>query len=214
MYALRDRIGEESVKFGVSKYKNIMGITCYMNSILHILQQTPVFVEYISQAKFRDGIVQKINKKISSKLLLIGDGPEMNSLKLKSENYSRVIFHGEILDMESIGKMLFASDMMLIPGYVGLAVVHAFAYGCPVITTKTDLKYGPFHSPEFEYIIEGKNGFFLKGEIQEYTKKLLEIIKEKESLKQISLNAENTALNEAGLNIFVSGFRNAINFVK
>jgi len=61
-----DEIGEEPVKFGVSKYKNIMGITCYMNSILHILQQTPVFVEYISQAKFRDGIMQKINKKISS----------------------------------------------------------------------------------------------------------------------------------------------------
>jgi ubiquitin C-terminal hydrolase len=61
-----DEIGEEPVKFGVSKYKNIMGITCYMNSILHILQQTPVFLEYITQAKFRDGIMQKINKKISS----------------------------------------------------------------------------------------------------------------------------------------------------
>jgi ubiquitin C-terminal hydrolase len=53
------------IKLGVSKYKNIMGITCYMNSILHILQQTPIFIEYISQAKFRDIILKKIKNRIS-----------------------------------------------------------------------------------------------------------------------------------------------------
>jgi ubiquitin carboxyl-terminal hydrolase 8 len=52
------------VKLGVSKFNNIMGITCYMNSILHILQQTPIFVEYISQAKFRDALLDKIEEKI------------------------------------------------------------------------------------------------------------------------------------------------------
>ncbi len=57
---------EEPIKFGVSKYKNIMGVTCYMNSILHILQQTPVFVEYITQAKFRDSILKKIKNKMTS----------------------------------------------------------------------------------------------------------------------------------------------------
>lgn len=48
-------------KIGVSKYKNIMGITCYMNSILHILQQIPIFVDYISQANFKDILVKKSN---------------------------------------------------------------------------------------------------------------------------------------------------------
>ena len=48
------------IKLGVSKYKNIMGITCYMNSILHILQQTPLFIHYISQFKFKDVLSQKV----------------------------------------------------------------------------------------------------------------------------------------------------------
>ena len=61
-----DEIVEELIKFGVSKYKNIMGVTCYMNSILHILQQTPIFVEYITQAKFSDSIIKKINNKIAN----------------------------------------------------------------------------------------------------------------------------------------------------
>jgi ubiquitin C-terminal hydrolase len=49
---------------GVSRYNNIMGITCYINSILHILQQTPLFVEYITQAKFRENLIKKIKQKV------------------------------------------------------------------------------------------------------------------------------------------------------
>jgi len=51
---------DDTIHFGVCKYKNIMGVTCYMNSILHIMQQLPFFAEYIAQAKFKDSILQKI----------------------------------------------------------------------------------------------------------------------------------------------------------
>jgi ubiquitin C-terminal hydrolase len=62
-----DTEDEKEIKYGVSKYKNIMGITCYMNSILHILQQIPIFTEYITQAKFKDSVIYKIEKQIESK---------------------------------------------------------------------------------------------------------------------------------------------------
>jgi ubiquitin C-terminal hydrolase len=51
-----------NINYGVSRFKNIMGITCYINSILHILQQLPIFSHYITQAKFRDVLIEKINK--------------------------------------------------------------------------------------------------------------------------------------------------------
>jgi len=38
------------INFGVSKYKNT-GNTCYLNSILHILQQTPLFTDYLVSNK-------------------------------------------------------------------------------------------------------------------------------------------------------------------
>jgi ubiquitin C-terminal hydrolase len=57
------------IKYGTCKFKNIMGITCYMNSILHILQQVPVLVDYILQVKFRDTIIQKIDHQIKTKKL-------------------------------------------------------------------------------------------------------------------------------------------------
>jgi ubiquitin carboxyl-terminal hydrolase 8 len=52
---------ESTIKYGVSKFKNIMGVTCYMNSILHILQQTPTFIDYILLCKFKDTIMKKID---------------------------------------------------------------------------------------------------------------------------------------------------------
>jgi len=61
-----DTEDEKEIKYGVSKYKNIMGITCYMNSILHILQQIPIFTEYISQAKFKDSVIKKIENQLRS----------------------------------------------------------------------------------------------------------------------------------------------------
>ena len=38
-----DSVNEELIS--LSRYNNIMGITCYINSILHILQQIPNFVK-------------------------------------------------------------------------------------------------------------------------------------------------------------------------
>jgi ubiquitin carboxyl-terminal hydrolase 8 len=53
---------EDKIEYGVSRYKNIDGVTCYMNSILHILQQSPIFIEYITQIKFKDNIMSKLNQ--------------------------------------------------------------------------------------------------------------------------------------------------------
>jgi ubiquitin C-terminal hydrolase len=59
----------EPINFGMSKFKNIKGITCYMNSILHILQQIPLFTEWITQVKFREVLIKKINYQIEKENL-------------------------------------------------------------------------------------------------------------------------------------------------
>lgn len=54
-----------NIIIGVCKYVNMDGITCYMNSILHILQQIPIFAIYISQCKFRETLIKKTEHNIS-----------------------------------------------------------------------------------------------------------------------------------------------------
>jgi len=53
---------ESKPKYGISRYNNIAGITCYMNSILHILQQIPIFADYIYTASFSDSLKEKFNE--------------------------------------------------------------------------------------------------------------------------------------------------------
>ena len=45
------------ITYGVSRYANMEGVTCYMNSILVILQQTPIFIDYILNAEFNEKLL-------------------------------------------------------------------------------------------------------------------------------------------------------------
>jgi glycosyltransferase involved in cell wall biosynthesis len=60
---------------------------------------------------------------------------------------------------------LAASEYLLIPGVVGLAVVDAFAHECPLITTSI-----PGHGPEIEYLVNGVNGVIAENEIDDYVR--------------------------------------------
>ncbi len=60
----------QETKYAISKYKNMGGITCYMNSILAVLQQTPIFADYIVTGKFKQHLLNNldnINTQYSSK---------------------------------------------------------------------------------------------------------------------------------------------------
>jgi len=42
----------KSIKIGISKYKNDNGVSCYLNSILHIMQQLPIFSDYLISGEY------------------------------------------------------------------------------------------------------------------------------------------------------------------
>jgi glycosyltransferase involved in cell wall biosynthesis len=93
----------------------------------------------------------------------IGDGPETAACHNALANHpfrDHFIFHGELYDEAAVGKIMLASDLVIILGEVGLSVNHALLYGIPVVTFTRDMN-GPFHGPEKEHIIHGKTGFWI-----------------------------------------------------
>ena len=82
-------------------------------------------------------------------LLIIGDGKERSRLeRLAAQLDVRdVHFLGERMDPKETAAYFSIADLMVIPGLVGLAIVHGFAFGLPIITTTT-----PGHGPEIEYL--------------------------------------------------------------
>jgi ubiquitin C-terminal hydrolase len=69
------------IELGISKFRNDNGISCYINSILHILQQLPYFSDYIITEKYLDDLK---NKNIELKTTVIYE--LFRILKLSHEN--------------------------------------------------------------------------------------------------------------------------------
>ena len=85
-------------------------------------------------------IFEKINQKINSKLIMVGDGPDKNKAKefLRKNNLkNKVIFLGKTSEVDEI---LCSSDLFLLPSEkesFGLAALEAMALKVPVISTNT-----------------------------------------------------------------------------
>jgi N-acetyl-alpha-D-glucosaminyl L-malate synthase BshA len=83
-------------------------------------------------------IFEKINQKINSKLIMVGDGPDKNKAKefLRKNNLkNKVIFLGKTNEVDEI---LCSSDLFLLPSEkesFGLAALEAMALRVPVIST-------------------------------------------------------------------------------
>jgi glycosyltransferase involved in cell wall biosynthesis len=106
-----------------------------------------------------DILLQAVSALIASNsryfILLVGDGPEKESLEalaLSLEVPHR--FAGACYDETVIARLFKASDLTVSPGKVGLTAMHSMAYGTPVIS------HGNFdhQMPEVEAIIPGVTG--------------------------------------------------------
>lgn len=85
-------------------------------------------------------------------LLVIGGGPDAHLVQAAAAEHDWIHALGPRFGRDKSLHVSLAR-VFLMPGLVGLAVLDAFAYGTPMVTT--DLTY---HSPEFEYLRDGENG--------------------------------------------------------
>jgi len=126
-----------------------------------------------------------INEKIPSKLLLLGDGPERNSIEglARNSNASDAIkFLGKQEQMEDI--LPIADLFLLTSDYesFGLAALEAMAAEVPVISTNAG------GLPEI--IINGDCGYMSNvGDVDDMSKNSILILQDKETHKQFKTNA-------------------------
>jgi glycosyltransferase involved in cell wall biosynthesis len=92
-------------------------------------------------------------------VMIVGGGA--GAEKLRAEFGDETWFHmpGPVFDPDHLGELMRASDAIVIPDYVGLAINHGFAHGLPTITMRSAI-----HGPEIEYLKSGANGLILDGE--------------------------------------------------
>lgn len=146
-------------------------------------------------------------------LHIIGEGPELGMIEQYREKYSDIHYHGGIYNETELAKKIMQSALLINPGYLGLSVVHALGYGCPVVAYKNTPK-GPFHSPEYEYIIDGFNGYFIAHSPVAIKEIVMELINKPQETDQLKKNAIKSLETICPFSKMINGFEEALEYVK
>jgi N-acetyl-alpha-D-glucosaminyl L-malate synthase BshA len=127
----------------------------------------------------------KVNQKIPSKLLMVGDGPERYGLEElcgKLDLCDRVVFIGKVRETQEV---LEISDLFVLPSETesfGLAALEAMAMGVPVISSNTG------GIPEVN--INGETGFMSNvGDVEDMAKNAVYILEDEDRKKTFGANA-------------------------
>jgi glycosyltransferase involved in cell wall biosynthesis len=147
-----------------------------------------LFVGRMNEAKRVDALIEAVRtlrrrQTMAVEVLVVGSGPAESELRDLAHGESWCRFLGQVQESDALGRIFRASDAVVIPGYVGLAVNHAFAHGLPVITCQSEL-----HSPEIDYVEPGINGLIL-GSLEELDAGLLLFASSVELRRSLSAGA-------------------------
>lgn len=137
-------------------------------------------------------------------LLIIGDGEERDRLQqlAKRLELQDVHFLGEVVNPHDTAAYFLLADLLVIPGLVGLAIVHGFAFGLPLITTDF-----PGHSPELDYLNES-NGIMARIDAVHYAESIRTLLsspRQLEMMKGSALAQGDNLKLEYSIRRFVSG---------
>lgn len=202
--SIRDRIGKE----GREKIKNKIGFTKKYNLIFigRILEykQPQILLDLYDYLYNMHGDIIDIH--------FVGDGEFLNQIKdmVKRKRIEKNIkFYGAIHDDIKNGKLLYCSDLMVMPGPVGLSVNHAFNFDCPVVTFEHNR-----HSPEIEYLINEKTGFIVETHTAEAMAfKISKYLKTQDVQYQMKINIRKMIETTCSIDSFIKGFVDALKFV-
>ena len=130
-------------------------------------------------------IFQKIQEKIPSKLLMVGDGPERASDEQLCRDLG-ICEHTRFLGkQDAVEEILSVSDLFLMPSdseSFGLAALEARACKVPAITSNSG------GLPELN--VDGFSGYMSNvGDVEDMARKAISILESDETLKQFKENA-------------------------
>ena len=172
----------------LEKYPDILHEECQRNSIAEENERILTHISNFRPVKRTSdvvGIFHKVQKEVPSKLLLVGEGPDLHAARLKAKElgiYEKVLFLGNSVELE---KILCYTDLFLLPSETesfGLAALEAMAAKSPVISSNSG------GLPEVN--VNGVTGYLSEvGDVESMAKNAIHILSDSERLKEFKNNA-------------------------
>ena len=129
-----------------------------------------------------------IRKRINDfHVILVGNGPVQGKIEQAAQEYGWIHYVGAKFGKDRA--MYFkASQALLMPGLVGLAIVDSFVARTPLFTT--DL---PSHSPEISYLENGINGVMTPFSVSHYADAVVEFLESEDMKKRLQEGCQRSA---------------------
>ena len=174
------------------KYPKIGDEECLRHTIANENERIIIHISNLRPVKRASDVIAifyKIQKEIPSKLLIVGEGPDRESIECQAKELGileKVLFMG---NSNEVNKLLCYSDLFLLPSETesfGLAALEAMAARTPVISTNSG------GLPEVN--VHGVTGFLSNvGDTDDMAKNGIYILKDFNRLQQFKQNALNQA---------------------
>ncbi|WIB27021.1 glycosyltransferase family 4 protein [Curtobacterium sp. MCSS17_015] len=138
-----------------------------------------LFVGAFIEAKRLDFLFSAIDRIVAAvpnfTAVIAGSGPQQEFVSAQAHR-RRHVQVVQRLDQEELVRFSSVSDILLMPGRVGLVAVDAVALGLPVITTDW-----PFHAPEAEYL-NSSNSIRSEDSETEYANVVIDLLSDTDRL--------------------------------
>ncbi|MFC2127646.1 N-acetyl-alpha-D-glucosaminyl L-malate synthase BshA [Bacteroidota bacterium] len=172
----------------LEKYPDILHEECQRISIASENERILTHISNFRPVKRTKDVIEifyEVQKEIPSKLLLVGEGPDLLATRTRAKElgiYEKVLFLGNSVELE---KILCYTDLFLLPSETesfGLAALEAMAAKSAVISSNSG------GLPEVN--VQGVTGFLSDvGNVTEMAKNAIYILRDKERLQEFKKNA-------------------------
>ncbi|MDI2124559.1 glycosyltransferase family 4 protein [Yinghuangia seranimata] len=146
--------------------------------------RTGLFVGALSPAKripFLIEAAEQIERRLPGfRLLVAGTGPDRGLVAEAAERCSAVVPVGQAFgdDKALLGTV---SDVLLVPGLVGLIAVDSFALRSPIVTTEQR-----WNGPESEYLEHGRNAVVTRNDPASFVDGVVDLLENPRRLAELT----------------------------
>jgi L-malate glycosyltransferase len=166
-----------------------------------------IFIGMLHKVKSIPFLIQageKIRQTIPEfQLIVVGGGPDEEEIRRTAAHLPWVHFVGPRFG-ERKSQLLAISDVFLLPGRAGLAILDGFAAALPLIATRRFI-----HGPEMEYFEEGRNGLMTSPDSEAYAEAVAHLLSNPINLQRLREGAANSA-EKYSMEAMVENFKRGI----
>jgi glycosyltransferase involved in cell wall biosynthesis len=143
-------------------------------------------------------------------LVVIGDGPERAGLERVAQQLGigdRVRWLGALYDEGELAPWFLSAACFVYPGAIGLSLLHAFAYGLPVVTHDD----AATQCPEFAALRDGHNGrTYRHGSVENLAQAIQSLTERPDLRDEMGRHARETMRRNYSIERMVESFHRAI----